>query len=144
MKRSLLYTAPLAIGLVAVSLQLAPNLKAQSQSQPSAQQEEQKPQTFVGKVVKVKNGQYALLLDEQDGKGVYLDDQEKVKAFEGKNVKVTGTLDMAKNVIHVTDIQAAGGFASKRENAPDSRLETGGPGQGILVTPNALGRVQPY
>jgi hypothetical protein len=92
----------------------------------------------------VKNGQYALLLDEQDGKGVYLDDQEKVKAFEGKNVKVTGTLDMAKNVIHVTDIQAAGGFASKRENAPDSRLETGGPGQGILVTPNALGRVQPY
>jgi hypothetical protein len=107
MKRNLLYIAPLAIGLVAVSLQLAPNLQAQTQSQPSAQQEEQKSRTFVGKVVKVKNGQYALLVDEQNGKGVYLDDQEKVKAFEGKNVKVTGTLDMAKNLVHVTDIQAA-------------------------------------
>jgi hypothetical protein len=107
MKRSLLYTAPLAIGLVATSLQLASNLQAQSQSQPSAQQEEQKPQTYVGKVIKTKNGQFALLTDEQNGKGVYLDDQEKVKAFEGKNVKVTGTLEVAKNLLHVSDIQAA-------------------------------------
>jgi len=104
MKRSLVYTAPLAIGLVAASLQLAPNLKAQSQSHPSAEQEEQKPQT---KVIKAKNGQYALLIDEQNGKGVYLDDQEKVKAFEGKNVKVTGTLEMTKNLFHVTNIQVA-------------------------------------
>jgi hypothetical protein len=107
MKRSLLYTAPLAIGLVATSLQLAPYLQAQAQSQPSAQQEEQKPQTFVGKVIKTKNGMYALLTDEQSNKGVYLDDQEKVKAFEGKNVKVTGTLELAKNLVHVSDIQAA-------------------------------------
>ena len=107
MKRNPLYIAALAIGLVAASLQLAPNLQAQTQSQPSAQQEEQKPQTFVGKVIKAKNGQYALLIDEQNGKGVYLDDQEKAKAFEGKNVKVTGTLEMAKNLFHVTDIQAA-------------------------------------
>jgi hypothetical protein len=107
MKRNLFYTAPLAIGLVAAALQLAPNLQAQTQSQPSAQKEEQKSHTFVGKVVKAKNGQFALLMDEQSGKGVYLDDQEKVKAFEGKNVKVTGTLDMATNLVHVTDIQAA-------------------------------------
>jgi len=32
MKRSLLYTAPLAFGLAAASLQLAPTLQAQSQS----------------------------------------------------------------------------------------------------------------
>jgi len=38
-------------------------------------------------------GSFALLTDEQNGKGVYLDDQEKVKAFEGKTVKVTGTLE---------------------------------------------------
>jgi hypothetical protein len=107
MKRNLLYTAPLAIGLVAVPLQLASNLQAQSQSPPSAQQEEQKSQTFVGKVIKAKNGQYALLTDEQNGRGVYLDDQDKVKAFEGKNVKIVGTLEVAKNLVHVTDIQAA-------------------------------------
>jgi hypothetical protein len=107
MKRSLLYIAPLAIGLVATSLQLAPSLQAQAQSQPSSQQEEQQPRTFVGKVIKTQNGQFALLTDEQNGKGVYLDDQEKVKAFEGKNVKVTGTLEVAKNLLHVTEIQAA-------------------------------------
>ena len=99
--------APLAIALVAASLQFAPNLQAQSQRQPNAQQEEQKTQTFVGKVVKARNGQYALLTDEQNGQGVYLDDQEKAMAFEGKNVKVTGTLEVAKNLVHVTDIQPA-------------------------------------
>ncbi|HEY3839090.1 MAG TPA: hypothetical protein VGL72_21095 [Bryobacteraceae bacterium] len=107
MKRNLLCAAPLAIGLIAGTLQLTPTLQAQSQSQPAAQQEEQKPQTFVGKVVKARNGQYALLTDEQAGKGVYLDDQEKAKAFEGKNVKVTGTLEVAKNLVHITDIQPA-------------------------------------
>ena len=106
-RRNLLRTAPLAIGLVAGSLQLAPMLQAQSQSQPSAQQEEQKTQTFVGKVIKTRNGQFALLTDEQSGKGVYLDDQEKAKNFEGKNVKVTGTLEVAKNLVHVADIQPA-------------------------------------
>lgn len=107
MKRNLLCAAPLAIGLVAGALQLAPSLNAQSQRQPNAQQEEQKSQTFVGKIVKARNGQYALLTDEQAGKGVYLDDQEKAKAFEGKNVKVTGTLEVAKNLVHVTEIEPA-------------------------------------
>ena len=107
MKRNLLGAAPLAVGLLAGSLQFTPMLQAQSQSQPSAQQDEQKSQTFVGKVIKARNGQYALLTDEQSGKGVYLDDQEKAKAFEGKNVKVTGTLEVAKNLVHITDIQPA-------------------------------------
>jgi hypothetical protein len=57
--------------------------------------------------VKARNGQYALLIDEQAGKGVFLDDQEKAKAFEGKNVKVTGVLDVDRNIVRVTDIQAA-------------------------------------
>lgn len=107
MKLNLLCTAPLAIGLVASTLQFAPALAAQSENQPSAQQDEQKAQTFVGKIIKMKNGQLALLTDEQNGKGVFLDDQEKAKAFEGKNVKVTGKLEMAKNLVHVTDIQPA-------------------------------------
>ena len=55
----------------------------------------------------LRDGRYALLTDEQAGKGVYLDDQEKAKAFEGKNVKVTGVLEVAKNLVHVTDIQPA-------------------------------------
>ncbi len=107
MKSNFLYTAPLAIGLLAASLQFTPALRAQSQSEPNAQQEEQQQKTLVGKVIKAKNGQYALLTDEQNGKGVYLDDQEKAKPFEGKTVKVTGTLEMAKNLLHVTGIEPA-------------------------------------
>lgn len=92
----------MALGLALGITQVSPVLMAQSQSQ-----DQQKPRTFVGKVVKARNGQYALLTDEQAGKGVYLDDQEKAKAFEGKNVKVTGVLDIATNIVHVTDIQPA-------------------------------------
>jgi hypothetical protein len=102
-----LWTAPLALGLALGSLQLTATLQAQSESQPNAQQDQQKKQTFVGKVIKTKNGQFALLTDEQAGKGVYLDDQEKAQAFEGKNVKVTGVLEVAKNLVHVTNIEPA-------------------------------------
>ena len=66
MKRSYFFAAPLALGLLIGSLQVAPML-AQSQSQPDAQQEQQKSQTFVGKVIKTKSGQFALLTDEQAG-----------------------------------------------------------------------------
>ena len=92
----------LALGFLQVTLQ------AQTQSQaPNPQQDQQKSQTFMGKVVKATNGQYALLMDEQAGKGVYLDDQEKAKQFEGKNVKVTGVLETAKNLVHITNIEPA-------------------------------------
>jgi hypothetical protein len=107
MKRSYLSAAPLALVLAIGSFQGTSVLQAQSQSQPDAQQDQQKERTFVGKIVKAKNGMFALLTDEQAGKGVYLDDQEKVKAFEGKSVKVTGVLEVAKNLVHVTDIQPA-------------------------------------
>ena len=108
MTRKTFWAAPLAVGLALGSPLVVPFLRAQPQNQePNAQQEQQKTQTFIGKVVKARNGQYALLTDEQAGKGVYLDDQEKAKEFEGKNVKVTGVLDMAKNIVHVTDIEPA-------------------------------------
>jgi hypothetical protein len=100
-------TASLALGLAFVSSQMAPELLAQAQTEPQQQApQQQKSQTFVGKIVKAKNGQYALLTDEQNGRGAYVDDQEKAKEFEGKNVKVTGVL-MASNVIHVTNIEPA-------------------------------------
>jgi hypothetical protein len=101
----------LAGGVALVCAPLTTPLNAQSQAQqPHTQQqgtEQQKTQTFVGQVVKAKNGQYALLTDKQTGKGFYLDDQDKAKQFEGQNVKVTGTLEVASNTIHVSDIQPA-------------------------------------
>jgi hypothetical protein len=108
MTRKNFWAASLALGVALSSPQITPVLQAQSQSQqPSAQQDQQKSQTFVGKIIKAKNGQFALLTDEQAGKGAFLDDQDKAKQFEGKNVKVTGVLEAARGLIHVTDIQAA-------------------------------------
>jgi hypothetical protein len=108
MKRNHLWaTAPLALGLAFGSLQLSPVLRAQSQAAPSGQEDQQKTQVWVGKVIKAKDGRYALLTDAEAGKGVYLDNQDKAKDFEGKNVKVTGVLEVAKNLVHVSDIQPA-------------------------------------
>lgn len=108
MKQTKLWLASMVPAIVLAVPQLTPMLRAQSQTPPpSAQQQQQKTETFVGKIVKAKNGQYALLTDEQTGRGAYLDDQEKAKQFEGKNVKVTGVLEVAKDLIHVSDIQLA-------------------------------------
>jgi hypothetical protein len=108
MKRNHLWAAaPLALGLAFGFLQFTPVLRGQSQSAPAGQEDQQKTQVFVGKVIKARDGRYALLTDEQAGKGVYLDDQEKAKQFEGKNVKVTGVLEIARNLVHVTDIEPA-------------------------------------
>jgi hypothetical protein len=108
MKRNQLWaTAVLALGLAFGLPQFTPALRGQSQAAPAGQQDQQKTQVFVGKVIKAQDGRYALLTDEQAGKGVYLDDQEKAKPFEGKNVKVTGVLEVAKNLVHVSDIQPA-------------------------------------
>jgi hypothetical protein len=102
-----LWTASLAFGLAMGSAQVTPVLLGQAPSQDPKAQQEQKSQTFTGKVVKSRSGQYALLTDEQAGKGMYLDDQDKAKEFEGKTVKVTGILDVAKNIVHVIGIEAA-------------------------------------
>ena len=115
MKRNTLSAGLPALVLAVAFSQFTLGLHAQSQSQdPSSPQQqgrqqpdEQKGKTFVGQVVKAKNGQYALLTDKQAGKGFYLDDQERAKQYEGQNVKVTGTLDVASSTIHVTDIQPA-------------------------------------
>jgi Protein of unknown function (DUF5818) len=117
MKRSSVRTGLVALAFAVVFTQFTPALRAQSQESqdPSAQQQAdqqqpdpQKAQTFLGQVVKAKNGQYALLVDKDAGKGYYLDDQEKAGQYNGQNVKVTGTLDVASSTIHIADIQPAG------------------------------------
>jgi len=81
------------------------------QAQPGQQpQGPQASQTFTGKIVKLTNGQFALLTGQSaEGKatGHFLDDQASAQKFEGKQVTVTGTFDEANNMIHVTNIQAA-------------------------------------
>jgi Protein of unknown function (DUF5818) len=117
MKRSSLRTGLTALAFAVALAQFTPALHAKSQKSqddPGAQQggaqqpDQQQAQTFVGQVVKAKNGQYALLVDKDAGKGYYLDDQQKAEQYNGQNVKVTGTLDVANSTIRVADIQPAG------------------------------------
>jgi hypothetical protein len=85
----------------------------QSPGRPS-QQAEQQPaqsypaqpspaaQTFTGTIVK-DGGKYIL---KTSGTNVYeLDDQERAKQYDGKQVKIAGTLDATGNSLHVTSIE---------------------------------------
>jgi hypothetical protein len=68
----------------------------------SAQGESAQPagaQSFTGTVVK-SNGKY-VFQDEATGNTYDIDHQDEVQKFEGKKVKVRGTLDANSKMIHV-------------------------------------------
>lgn len=109
---TLLAVALLPLAAAAVPQGPAPHshtavtLQSQSQSQPPAQgQEQEQSKTFTGKVTK-SNGRY-VLEDQTMNSAYYLDDTKSAQKYEGKNVKVTGTLDASNNTIHVQKIEAA-------------------------------------
>jgi hypothetical protein len=55
----------------------------------------------------MKNGDNFVLSDPSSKTSYMLDDVRKASHFEGKKVKVTGTVDVANNVIHVETIEEA-------------------------------------
>jgi hypothetical protein len=100
MKRVFLSLAGIVtlFGLTAAPVQsrvLATDI-SQTQAQPEAE-------TFVGTIL--KDGDNYVLSDAATKSKYILDDAKKANVFEGKTVKVTGTLDKARNLIHVDTIQ---------------------------------------
>lgn len=83
----------------------------QQQNPPGQQQQDQQQsKVFEGKIMKLQDGKYALVTGQTpQGQlaGHFLDDQDGAKKYEGKQVKVTGTLEVASNTIHVTKIEVA-------------------------------------
>ena len=69
------------------------------------QQSQTQARTFTGTVM--KNGDNFVLSDPSSKTSYMLDDVRKASQFEGKKVKVTGTVDVANNVIHVETIEEA-------------------------------------
>lgn len=61
--------------------------------------------TFVGTIA--KSGDEFILKDDASKLSYQLDDQQSASKFEGKQVKVTGTLDASNNTIHVQNIEPA-------------------------------------
>jgi hypothetical protein len=45
------------------------------------------------------------VLQTADSTAYILDDQDKAKSYEGKRVKVTGTLDRPTGILHVSSIE---------------------------------------
>ena len=83
--------------------QTSPSTPDQPSAQGSASGASQTAESFTGTVVK-SGDKYVLKTDS----GTYqIDDQDKAKQFEGKQVKVSGSLDKATSTLHITDIQAA-------------------------------------
>src|SRR5213594_3484131 len=84
--------------------QTSPSTSDQSgAAQGSAPGSSQAAESYTGTVV--KSGDKCVLKTDT---GTYqIDDQDKAKQFEGKQVKVSGNLDKATSTLRVTDIQAA-------------------------------------
>lgn len=82
-----------------------PQAAPPSQSQPAqaSKTSTQSSKEFTGTIVKEKGAM--MLKDSSSNVSYKVDDESKVKDYEGKQVKVTGTLDSSTNVIHVDSIQ---------------------------------------
>jgi hypothetical protein len=62
-------------------------------------------QTFTGRIV--KSGEGLVLADLEKRTGYAVNEQRKAQGFGNSDVKVTGVLDEAPDVIHVTWIEQA-------------------------------------
>lgn len=110
MKKANLFVVLVALGVIAWAVPVAKVhavnhgavLTAQQDepAEPAAQETE--AQTFTGQIMN-HDGKYTL--HSEDDETYQLDDQEKAKGFDGKNVKVTGTLDEESMTIHVKEIE---------------------------------------
>jgi hypothetical protein len=110
MKKVILILALAALGVVVWAIP-ATSVRASSSSsvltaqedepaEPAVQETESKE--FTGKIAN-HEGKYTL--QGEDGKTYQLDDQDKAKEFDGKNVKVTGTLDEESMTIQISEIE---------------------------------------
>jgi hypothetical protein len=98
-KKTLLYMAGMLLVLTTIhtiASKTLPTAAVQQESKP-------KSKTFSGTIL--KSGDQFVLSDAASKINYVLDDAEKASPFEGKKVKVTGTVDVANNTIHVELIQ---------------------------------------
>jgi len=98
-----------AIGAAAAPHLTSPRMLTLSgqdqQAQPNDPKAQTKIETFVGTIA--KSGNQFVFSDEASRVSYQLDDQQTASKFDGKKVKVTGTLDAANMIIRVQSIEAA-------------------------------------
>lgn len=109
MKRLLSIVAMLGLSGLGMNLmaQQTPSTPSSSSSMPQQQQTDatnpqQSARSFEGKIA--KSGDQLVLQENATQTAYKLDDQDKAKQFEGKDVKVMATVDSSTNTLHVVDI----------------------------------------
>ena len=100
MKRILLSLAGFVALLTMVAAPVQSRLLA---TPPLHTQAPPEAETFMGTIL--KSGENFVLSDSATKTRYSLDDPRKARPIEGMTVKVTGTLDIANNLIHVHAIQ---------------------------------------
>ena len=112
MKRLLSIVALLGLSGLGMNLaaQQTPSTPGQAGSTPQQQQTDatnpqQSARSFEGKIA--KSGDQLVLQENSTQTAYKLDDQDKAKQFEGKDVKVMATVDASTNTLHVVDITPA-------------------------------------
>ena len=99
MKKILLSAAALLMILPGV-----PKIVSAAPSSPLAQEgPQEKTKIFSGTIIKDRDN--FILSDAANKLSYILDDARQASMYEGKKVKVTGTVDAANNTIHVQTIQ---------------------------------------
>jgi len=98
-------TLALGVAVPAQAAKLSPVLTrgpatVQGQSKPATELS-----TFTGSIK--ESGDQFVFTDDQSKTSYQLDNQQAASKFEGKRVKIIGTLDAADNTIRVQSIEAA-------------------------------------
>ena len=83
-----------------LSAQQTPSTPQQQQTDTTSSQ--QSARSFEGKIM--KSGSKLVLQESSTQTAYQLDDQDKAKQFQGKDVKVMATLDPKTNTLHIVDI----------------------------------------
>lgn len=83
--------------------QQTPDPASQAPSAQSQPQNPQQSQVFTGKVVKSKDG--LVFQDDATSATYKVDNEDQLKQFAGKRVKITGTLDTATNMIRISNVE---------------------------------------
>jgi hypothetical protein len=100
MKRIFLLLA----GSVTLFTLMAAPVQSTEPATPTPQMQAQSEvQTFMGTIL--KNGENFVLSDSATKTRYTLDNPKKARVFAGRTVKVTGTLDLDNNLIHVETIE---------------------------------------
>lgn len=98
----------LAVALTPLATALAAPNPGTPQT-PNTQQNhvQAKVRTYYGTIVKLRNGQYALMISFKTHRGYHLDDQKDVKKFDKEKVLVTGIVNPQTHMLQVKSIKRA-------------------------------------